>query len=288
MILATSCGNQVVEAQLIPKPVDIILTIDNSGSMGEEILGVQNNINNNFAQLIADSGVDFRVVLVSLFGSDGTKVCIDPPLAGATCAAGLQASTSDVFFHYNLEIDSANSLCQLLVAFDRPGFGYSSQPADRRWTAHAQADVIAAALRHLGLARAIVVGHSWGTLVGIALAERHPQLVRGLVLASGYYHPSVRMDVALLSPPALPVVGRLMRWTVSPSGWSGTAASHLCWGSRWRCSTCSTCCATANPTSPCVTCRPHRVSPSRSPRTMTRTASAPRLPTFARIRWSTG
>lgn len=103
-----------------------------------------------------------------------------------------------------------------VVAFDRPGFGYSSRPADRVWTAEAQADVIAAGMQRLGLAHAVVVGHSWGTLVAIALAHRHPRLVRGLVLASGYYHPSVRVDVPLLSPPALPVVGALMRWTVSP------------------------------------------------------------------------
>lgn len=57
-----------------------------------------------------------------------------------------------------------------VVAFDRPGFGYSAQPSDRVWTAQAQADVLAEALDRLGLARAVVVGHSWGTLVAIALA----------------------------------------------------------------------------------------------------------------------
>ncbi len=106
-----------------------------------------------------------------------------------------------------------------VLAFDRPGFGYSSRPADRRWTAQAQADVIAAALEALGITRAVIVGHSWGTLVALALARHHPERVRGLVLVGGYYHASPRMDVPLLSPPALPIAGTLMRWTVSP--WIG-------------------------------------------------------------------
>jgi pimeloyl-ACP methyl ester carboxylesterase len=37
-----------------------------------------------------------------------------------------------------------------------------------------------------------------------------------LVLLSGYYFPTARADVALLSPPAIPVVGDVMRYTVSP------------------------------------------------------------------------
>jgi pimeloyl-ACP methyl ester carboxylesterase len=40
--------------------------------------------------------------------------------------------------------------------------------------------------------------------------------VRSLVLASGYYFPTLRADVFLFSPPAIPVVGDVMRYTVSP------------------------------------------------------------------------
>jgi pimeloyl-ACP methyl ester carboxylesterase len=53
----------------------------------------------------------------------------------------------------------------------------------------AQADLIAAALKEMGVPRAIVLGHSWGTLVALALAVRYPQEVQALVLASGYYYP---------------------------------------------------------------------------------------------------
>ena len=104
-----------------------------------------------------------------------------------------------------------------VIVFDRPGYGYSERPRGRRlWTPAAQADLLREALRRLGVERPVVVGHSWGTLVALALALRHPAEVRALVLLSGYYFPSLRLDVPLLSPPAIPVLGDVMRYTVSP------------------------------------------------------------------------
>ena len=46
------------------------------------------------------------------------------------------------------------------------------------------------AFARLGIERPVVVGHSWGTLVALALALADPAAVRGLVLVSGYYHPT--------------------------------------------------------------------------------------------------
>lgn len=102
------------------------------------------------------------------------------------------------------------------IAFDRPGFGHSERPRGRHWTATAQASLMARALQTLGVERAIVVGHSWGTLVALALAVHYPRLVEGLVLASGYYYPTPRLDVAIFSPPAIPLVGDLISYTVAP------------------------------------------------------------------------
>jgi pimeloyl-ACP methyl ester carboxylesterase len=53
-------------------------------------------------------------------------------------------------------------------------------------------------------------------MVAIALAARHPDDVRGLVLLSGYYFPSPRLDAALFAPPAIPILGDAMRFTISP------------------------------------------------------------------------
>src|SRR3954447_11133635 len=103
-----------------------------------------------------------------------------------------------------------------VIVFDRPGFGYSTRPRSRVWTPMAQAEVLRKALDQLGVKQAVVLGHSWGTLVAISLALQAPALVRGLVLLSGYYFPTTRLDVPLLLPPAIPVIGDVMRYTVSP------------------------------------------------------------------------
>lgn len=106
-----------------------------------------------------------------------------------------------------------------VLAFDRPGFGYSDRPRSTVWTPAAQAQLLAGALEELGVERAVVLGHSWATLVALSMAQQFPQLVSGLVLASGYYYPSVRLDV-LTATPAIPILGDLMRYTVSPlMGW---------------------------------------------------------------------
>ena len=96
-----------------------------------------------------------------------------------------------------------------------PGYGYSTRPR-RLWTPDAHARLFKNALAKLGVERAIVLGHSWGTLVALALALEYPPLVRNLVLASGYYYPTLRADTFLLSPPAIPVLGDAMRHTISP------------------------------------------------------------------------
>ena len=103
-----------------------------------------------------------------------------------------------------------------VIAIDRPGFGYSERPRSTVWTPQAQARLLHHALQEIGVDSAIVVGHSWGTLVALSMALEVPDFVRGLVLLSGYYYPSLRADVPLLSGPAIPVLGDIMRYTVSP------------------------------------------------------------------------
>ena len=102
-----------------------------------------------------------------------------------------------------------------VILIERPGFGYSSRPG-RFWTPHAQARLIHDALRRLGVERAHVLGHSWGTLVAVALTLDRPTFVESLVLESGYYFPTARADVVITSQPAIPVVGDAMRHTIAP------------------------------------------------------------------------
>lgn len=132
---------------------------------------------------------------------------------------------SVVFIHGNgsmVEEVSASGLLDAVAqrrevfAFDRPGFGHSNRPRDRTWTPQAQATVLLEAFTKLGVEQPIIVGHSWGTLVALAMALDHPKRVAGLVLVSGYYYPTARADVAVFSTPAIPILGDVMNYTVSP------------------------------------------------------------------------
>ena len=103
-----------------------------------------------------------------------------------------------------------------VIAFDRPGFGYSDRPHGSAWSARAQADLLKEAFDVVDIKRPIVLGHSWGAAVALALALDYPHDVRGLVLLSGYYYPTLRADVLLSSPPAIPIIGDLLRFSISP------------------------------------------------------------------------
>jgi pimeloyl-ACP methyl ester carboxylesterase len=106
-----------------------------------------------------------------------------------------------------------------VIAFDRPGYGYSERPRTTVWTPPAQARLLHHALQELGVDSALVLGHSWGTMVALSMALEVPDFVRGLVLLSGYYYPSLRLDVPVMAPPAIPLVGDLLRYTISPIVW---------------------------------------------------------------------
>ena len=103
-----------------------------------------------------------------------------------------------------------------VIAIDRPGFGYSDRPRGTSWTPEAQARLMHLALRHLGGDEYLVLAHSWGALVAVHMALQAPDKVRGLLLLAGYYYPGARLDVPVAALPAIPVLGDLVRFTVSP------------------------------------------------------------------------
>src|ERR1041384_5394738 len=60
-----SCATVPLTAMVTRAPVDIVVVIDNSGSMQDEIDAVEKNLNVNFANILQTSGVDYRVILIS-------------------------------------------------------------------------------------------------------------------------------------------------------------------------------------------------------------------------------
>jgi pimeloyl-ACP methyl ester carboxylesterase len=71
-----------------------------------------------------------------------------------------------------------------VVAVDRPGSGYSTMVSGEHPTLRAQATIIVRFIQRLGLDRPLLVGHSLGGALSLALALDHPHSVRALVLIS--------------------------------------------------------------------------------------------------------
>ena len=115
-----SCVAVTAAVELVRQPVDIIIAIDNSGSMDDESRAVEENLNDNFAAILEQSGVDYRVILITEHrerdGQD-TAVCIASPLSNVPACPSDAPGPSERFFHYATEINSRNSLQVLLDTF---------------------------------------------------------------------------------------------------------------------------------------------------------------------------
>lgn len=69
-----------------------------------------------------------------------------------------------------------------VIRLDQLGHGLSAKPAEGGYGIEEQAGRAAAVLDRLGVARAVVAGHSGGGFVAVALAEQRPELVSALAL----------------------------------------------------------------------------------------------------------
>jgi pimeloyl-ACP methyl ester carboxylesterase len=71
-----------------------------------------------------------------------------------------------------------------VVAFDLAGFGLSDRALEADLSPQGQACLTWELMRHLGIERASVIGHSLGGAIALHLAARHPEAVERLVLVS--------------------------------------------------------------------------------------------------------
>jgi hypothetical protein len=125
-----SCAVVKGEATLVKKPIDIIISIDNSSSMSGEIQAVQDRINQDFSAIIQEADVDYRVIMVSRYGKVGTAIgpsdhpiCISAPLGAGDCSSPNTqplANNAPIFFHYSADIESKDMWCILLEGYGHP------------------------------------------------------------------------------------------------------------------------------------------------------------------------
>jgi pimeloyl-ACP methyl ester carboxylesterase len=103
-----------------------------------------------------------------------------------------------------------------LVLVDRPGSGYSTRAAGADATLTAQAVAIAKLIGALGLTRPLLVGHSLGGAVSLALALDHPDCVGGLVLIAPLTHAQEEVAAVFRRLVIRSILVRnLVAWTVA-------------------------------------------------------------------------
>jgi len=115
-----------------------------------------------------------------------------------------------------------------VVAVDRPGSGWSTALAGADLST--QAAALAALIERLALGRPLVVGHSLGGAVALALALEHPDKVAGLALLAPLTHmpegdrvPEVFKGLMIRSA----ALRKLLAWTLATPRSIGKSAATL-------------------------------------------------------------
>lgn len=112
----TNCA--VAQAAAIKPPIDIIVIIDQSESMDQEIASIRTSIN-NLSSILATSGIDYRVVMIASKNPDSGadyKICVPPPLGGPGCD-----SNGTVYRVVNEYVYSTDGLELALSTLDATG-----------------------------------------------------------------------------------------------------------------------------------------------------------------------
>lgn len=101
------------------------------------------------------------------------------------------------------------------VLFDRPGHGYSERSNGTSVTVEVQARMLRDALKQLAIDRPIIVGHSWGGAVALAMALESQEELAGLVLLAPAAYPGDAAQWWTVLP-HFPLFGRFFLKTLTP------------------------------------------------------------------------
>lgn len=119
------------DAGRLPPPtcaprVDVVLLVDNSGSMAAEARAFEAGLP-AFVERLVLGGVDHRLILLSRHRQDdadaseeaSTSVCVEAPVSGLEACPGDEPVLSERFFQYSVKIDASDSFERLLESLDQ-------------------------------------------------------------------------------------------------------------------------------------------------------------------------
>jgi hypothetical protein len=124
------CTARSETAHDIYQPADVIIAVDNTPSMFNEIQEVRENLG-RFSQLVRDQGLDMRVVMISCRTQECLvheecdsppcwhTICVPPPLGAAgACESGADDTNLPDYLHVDQVMPSLKSLERIIWAYE--------------------------------------------------------------------------------------------------------------------------------------------------------------------------
>ncbi len=108
-----TCFESLSEAEAGTLPADIVVVVDNSGTMGDEAASVQASMHALVATLVG-SGIDAHVILISADSTEDAGVCVPAPVGSGNCPAD---ENLPAFRHVVREVGSTNALELILSTY---------------------------------------------------------------------------------------------------------------------------------------------------------------------------
>lgn len=182
----------------------------------------------------ASAASDLEERLIDVGGFMMNSVLVEPghspDLPAIVFIHGASTSLYDPMVAFRSELEGRARL----LFVDRPGHGRSQIGGSENILPDGQADAISHLMEKRGIAKAIVVGHSYGGAIAAALALRHPEKVQGLVFLSpavydwpggvSWYYDAARVPVSgvlfstFIAPPAgLLAIGSATKSVFAPN-----------------------------------------------------------------------
>jgi len=110
-----ACLETTATANQAALPADIIVVVDNSGSMTDEAGFVQDSMN-GFVGAIVGSGIDAHVILISADSTDDNGICVPAPVGSGSCPADEKLPG---YRHVVQTVNSSDSLQLVLSTYDQ-------------------------------------------------------------------------------------------------------------------------------------------------------------------------
>jgi len=142
------------------------------------------------ALLASDHFIDFK---------DGYKIhyTADGPVTG-TAIVQIHGWTCNATF-FRLQT-AALAKQYRVIGIDLPGHGRSDAPRDVSYTIEHFADAVTTAMKHAGVEKAVLIGHSMGVPVAVKAAQDNPSIAIGIVAIDGPVWTTPRKPQQPLSP----------------------------------------------------------------------------------------